>query len=208
MFATREAVDDIERLSWQSSLFSEGHDETRPPIERINLDGDSWVDFAPAWLSSTDAVFDHLLHTLRWEQREMAMFQKVVWQPRLSGGRRSCATAVSVAGDRRSIRAFVRPLFCQSVQRRTGQRGVARRQDRRHVAGAARGHHLHGSNQNVLPSPQARRGDTAVHRHPWRSPRHGRQMPARLGALGAENRSSRRPSDQLHGTTHEGRELT
>jgi alkylated DNA repair dioxygenase AlkB len=85
MFAIRDAVDDIERLSWQSSLFSEGHDETRPPIERINLDGDSWVDFAPAWLSSTDAVFDHLLHTLRWEQREMAMFQKVVWQPRLSG---------------------------------------------------------------------------------------------------------------------------
>ncbi len=83
MFATRDAIDDVSQLSWQGSLFG---DEIAPPtIERHTLDADSWVDRAAAWLTDADDVFDHLLRTLRWEQREMAMFEKVVWQPRLSG---------------------------------------------------------------------------------------------------------------------------
>ncbi len=84
MFATRDAVEDVSRLSWQATLFGE-EVSARPPIERQMLDADSWVDRASAWLLDADDVFDHLLRTLRWEQREMAMFEQVVWQPRLSG---------------------------------------------------------------------------------------------------------------------------
>lgn len=85
MFATRDAADDVAALSWQGSLFADSAAGSGSPlIERRQLDPDSWVDHAPAWLADADGVFDHLLHTLTWEQREMAMFEKVVWQPRLS----------------------------------------------------------------------------------------------------------------------------
>jgi alkylated DNA repair dioxygenase AlkB len=85
MFATRAARDDVAQLSWQGSLFCDQVSAAEPIVERSHLDADSWVDFASGWLQRPDDVFDHLLHTLQWEQREMAMFQKVVWQPRLSG---------------------------------------------------------------------------------------------------------------------------
>lgn len=81
MFAIRDAAADVASLSWQASLFASA---PSPMIERRQLDADTWVDHAPGWLADADTVFDHLLHTLTWEQREMAMFEKVVWQPRLS----------------------------------------------------------------------------------------------------------------------------
>ena len=83
MFDTRPAQSDVSQLSWQGSLF--GAEGRAAPIERVQLDGDTWVDRSTGWLSDADDVFHHLLTTLRWEQREMAMFEKVVWQPRLSG---------------------------------------------------------------------------------------------------------------------------
>jgi len=83
VFALREAESDAAGLSWQASLFGRcGPGRAEP--ERHQLDADSWIETAPGWLEKPDDIFHHLLSDLSWEQREMAMYEKTVWQPRLS----------------------------------------------------------------------------------------------------------------------------
>ncbi len=57
-------------------------------INRITLDETSWVEYVPGWLPGPDA--DELLAKLTanaaWEQRERWMVNRVVIEPRLTGG--------------------------------------------------------------------------------------------------------------------------
>ena len=86
VFAVRDGVDEAADLIWQGSLFGSVAPSTdeRAPIVRHQLDEHSWIDHSPAFGSAPDAVLAHLLTELVWEQREMKMFDQIVWQPRLS----------------------------------------------------------------------------------------------------------------------------
>jgi hypothetical protein len=55
-------------------------------VERVTLDGDSWVDLGRDWLRGGDALFDRLRRpgVLRWEQRRRPMFGQMVDEPRLT----------------------------------------------------------------------------------------------------------------------------
>jgi len=54
-------------------------------IERIELDGASWVEFAGGWLVGADSVFDELVASLPLRQRtDIKMYDRLVDEPRLS----------------------------------------------------------------------------------------------------------------------------
>src|SRR5437763_1696917 len=55
-------------------------------LHRIELDARSWVDYCPGWLAGSDAVFDLLATTARWQQRTVTMWDKQVPEPRLTAG--------------------------------------------------------------------------------------------------------------------------
>jgi len=80
--ADRETEGGARSLEWQPTLF--GGDGVAGCIDRLDLDGTSWVDHAPAWLCGADALFDHFLASLAWEQRQRAMYDDIVWEPRLT----------------------------------------------------------------------------------------------------------------------------
>ena len=86
MFAVRDGIDEVSRLDWQGSLFGAelASTDERISIVRHQLDEHSWVDHGVGFASAPDVVFAHLLSELVWEQREMQMYDQVVWQPRLS----------------------------------------------------------------------------------------------------------------------------
>jgi hypothetical protein len=56
---------------WQPSLLSYGESPAVDPefrsFQRVRLDGESWVDHAPAWLSGSDTVFEQVLATRHWQ---------------------------------------------------------------------------------------------------------------------------------------------
>lgn len=82
----RAAMDD-ERISFQPELFATPDatfDEAYAGVERIELDGDSWVDHAAGWVRGADALFEALLQTRRWSQRTRWMYQRRVKEPRLT----------------------------------------------------------------------------------------------------------------------------
>ena len=55
-------------------------------VERIDLDGASWVEYAPNWLAGADVVFDELLERVEFRQQtDVPMYDSVVDEPRLSG---------------------------------------------------------------------------------------------------------------------------
>jgi len=86
VFAVRDKNEEAANLAWQGSLFGAESSpaEQRLPIVRHQLDEFSWVDRAPGFASEPDLVLGELLTEMVWEQREMKMFEQVVWQPRLS----------------------------------------------------------------------------------------------------------------------------
>lgn len=74
-------------LSWQPSLFAwlgSGVDASFGGLERLWLDGDSWVDHCPGWVGGSDAVFEELLRTMPWGQRRRWMYDRHVDEPRLT----------------------------------------------------------------------------------------------------------------------------
>jgi alkylated DNA repair dioxygenase AlkB len=75
-------------LSWQPSLFettaSTSIDETFAGVERVPLDPASWVDYDPAWVTGSDALFADLLETRDWGQRSRPMYERRVKEPRLT----------------------------------------------------------------------------------------------------------------------------
>jgi alkylated DNA repair dioxygenase AlkB len=75
-------------LSWQPSLFeteaSAGIDESFASVERVQLDPASWVDYDPAWVTGSDALFAKLLDGRDWGQRSRPMYERRVKEPRLT----------------------------------------------------------------------------------------------------------------------------
>ncbi len=53
-------------------------------LERTHLDGDSWVDHCPRWMSGSDRAFEELLRDVAWSQRRRWMYDREVDEPRLT----------------------------------------------------------------------------------------------------------------------------
>jgi alkylated DNA repair dioxygenase AlkB len=75
-------------LSWQPSLFETAPttsiDEGFTHLTRVQLDPASWVDFDPAWVTGSDALFAELLESRDWGQRSRPMYERRVKEPRLT----------------------------------------------------------------------------------------------------------------------------
>jgi alkylated DNA repair dioxygenase AlkB len=73
--------------SFQPSLFGThdvSFDASYATVERIHLDDNSWIDFAPAWVSGSDVLFEQVLASRRWAQRTRRMYEGRVPEPRLT----------------------------------------------------------------------------------------------------------------------------
>jgi alkylated DNA repair dioxygenase AlkB len=75
-------------LMWQPSLFAAAEDmeldDSFARLERIDLDPDSWVDYAPAWVRGADRLFEEVLTGRNWGQRSRHMYDRRVKEPRLT----------------------------------------------------------------------------------------------------------------------------
>ena len=74
-------------LTWQPSLFDTvdvSFDATFAALERIALDPESWVDYAPAWVAGSDDLFSQVLEERDWGQRSRRMYENRVVEPRLT----------------------------------------------------------------------------------------------------------------------------
>ena len=52
--------------------------------EQRALDESSWVEVAPGWMSGADELLAELLDTVRWRQRRVRMYDRMVAGPRLA----------------------------------------------------------------------------------------------------------------------------
>jgi alkylated DNA repair dioxygenase AlkB len=78
-------------VAWQPSLWanqSTDVDVSFGGLKRIQLDGDSWVDDCPGWMSGSDGAFEELLHDMAWNQRRRRMYDREVDEPRLTSWRK------------------------------------------------------------------------------------------------------------------------
>jgi alkylated DNA repair dioxygenase AlkB len=75
-------------IVWQPSLFSLGDeidfDRSFSGVKRIQLDDDSWVDYASGWVTGADALFERIIETREWGQRRRQMYDQKVLEPRLT----------------------------------------------------------------------------------------------------------------------------
>lgn len=72
----------------QPSLFGESapvSDAGFATLDRLDLDAESWLDYAPGWLVGDARLYDFLAETVEWEQPEVRMYEKMVKTPRLVG---------------------------------------------------------------------------------------------------------------------------
>jgi len=53
-------------------------------VERVELDGRSWVDVGRVWLRGADTLLDTLVATVPWRQGRRKMYDRVLDDPRLS----------------------------------------------------------------------------------------------------------------------------
>jgi len=63
-----------------------------PVVERVPLGSDSWVDVVRGFVSDPDALHEHLLGAVTWEQGNVFRYEKTVDMPRLNArawGRRA-----------------------------------------------------------------------------------------------------------------------
>jgi alkylated DNA repair dioxygenase AlkB len=78
---------------WQPSLLDGATeaavDEAFVSLARVDLDPESWVDYAPAWVAGADELFAELLASTTWGQRTRMMFDKRVVEPRLTSSWRA-----------------------------------------------------------------------------------------------------------------------
>jgi alkylated DNA repair dioxygenase AlkB len=74
-------------LAWQASLFDSEEveiDATFVDLKRIQLDNSAWIDYAPGWVRGSDLLFEQVLETREWSQRDRQMYDKKVREPRLT----------------------------------------------------------------------------------------------------------------------------
>jgi alkylated DNA repair dioxygenase AlkB len=75
------------QLSWQPSLFGNEEpsvDAAFSSLKRVQLDAESWVDYAPAWVAGADSLFADLVDRLDWGQRVVRMYERKLEEPRLT----------------------------------------------------------------------------------------------------------------------------
>jgi alkylated DNA repair dioxygenase AlkB len=74
-------------LAWQSNLFGDAAPRADAnPIERVELAGGAWLDWAPGWLAGSDTLLQELLDAAPWGQRQRYMYEGMVDEPRLTAG--------------------------------------------------------------------------------------------------------------------------
>lgn len=74
-------------LTWQPTLFDTveaGFDASFARLERIQLDPQAWVDYAPGWVTGSDELFSQVLAERDWGQRSRKMYDNRVVEPRLT----------------------------------------------------------------------------------------------------------------------------
>jgi alkylated DNA repair dioxygenase AlkB len=81
-------------LSAQEDLFARetlalAIDDSFTTAKRIALDGRSWVDVVPGWVSGSRILLDRLTTTVPWRQHDRRMFDQVFREPRLTAEYRS-----------------------------------------------------------------------------------------------------------------------
>lgn len=52
-------------------------------LTRLGLDAESWLDYAPGWLSGDATLYATLAEAVQWQQPEVRMYEKMVRTPRL-----------------------------------------------------------------------------------------------------------------------------
>jgi alkylated DNA repair dioxygenase AlkB len=78
-------------VAWQPSLWADQStivDGSFCGLERTQLDGESWVDYCPRWMSGSDRAFEELLRDVAWSQRRRWMYDREVDEPRLTSWQR------------------------------------------------------------------------------------------------------------------------
>lgn len=75
-------------LSWQASLFDDpgGADLSFDGLVRHRLDDSSWLDEVPGWAPDHASLFETLLASASWRQRERRMYDRDVLEPRMVTG--------------------------------------------------------------------------------------------------------------------------
>ena len=76
-------------LAYQGSLLDGGApavDDAFAGLRRVQLDDTCWIDHVPGWLTGSDSVFDELVSTGRFTQRDRMMYDRRVPDPRLTAG--------------------------------------------------------------------------------------------------------------------------
>lgn len=74
-------------LTWQPSLFDAEEpdfDRSFSRLQRVQLDPQSWVDHAPAWVAGSDRLFEEVLAGREWGQSVRHMYDGKVREPRLT----------------------------------------------------------------------------------------------------------------------------
>lgn len=74
-------------LAFQPSLLAlgepDGDVDWRPAV-RIDLGRGAWVEHVPGWLAGADALFTTLVDDVAWAHRRVAMYGRLVDEPRLT----------------------------------------------------------------------------------------------------------------------------
>ena len=164
-------------------------DDSFAGLRRIDLDGTSWLDHVPGWLSGEQRVFDHLVAALEWHQRTVTMWERRLPEPRLTAwwtAEQGPEAMPVLAAARRALSVRYAEAF-DSIGfncYRCGDDSVAWHGDRHRLyiddpvvaivsVGAARPLRVRprGGGAGAIVRPRSRR-----------SVRDGRRLPARLGA--------------------------
>jgi alkylated DNA repair dioxygenase AlkB len=53
-------------------------------VERLRLDGRSWVDIGRGWLDGADTLYDELVESVAWHQNRLWRYERWVDEPRLA----------------------------------------------------------------------------------------------------------------------------
>jgi alkylated DNA repair dioxygenase AlkB len=74
-------------MSFQPSLLSAervSFDRAIAQAERRWLDESAWIDIAPDWIQGSDALFEEVMRSRAWGQRERLMYGRELPEPRLT----------------------------------------------------------------------------------------------------------------------------
>ena len=76
----------FDSLPGQASLFGGGEvafDESFANLERMHLDEEAWLDYAPMWVRGDEVLFAALVDGAQWSQPVVHMYDREVVTPRL-----------------------------------------------------------------------------------------------------------------------------